>query len=497
MEWFQLLTVLVIQLWISVATRIFYVIPGNSTNASCPSQPCATISKYLFDNGTLPVVSNVQYYFLPGEHHVPANMLLQDLCNLSIIGIVKESPPPVVLVGCSQSYVINVTNSYNVTIANVMFRWCDLMQLKKHRYLTNLLIHLCYSCTMENAVFINSGLKGINLIGKSHFTKITIESNLGYLMFCQGITLYYWDMPAYKDHKHLLIMNEINIIGKEAVKKCDNNDLVGIRILIRVMENLFIVINNSMFCNLHHTAISIKSRCYGSNAMIIENCTFEQNAGTCITDDLPDIPKPLIAILLLQDNKTVIFKDCHFKNNYNDHYLISVSIWGDDIYEKMHCAGPLTNVTFLRCQFAKNIGELLYIRGFRRFCRSNLFIIGPSHFVNTKRSFAKTSYVLYTAYMVVHLIGPVTMSSNSVNSVMQFDSCEVIFQNYILIKSNNCGQVITLQFSFIMVMEYTNITLLKNKHLNELIESEYKNEYKLYPLCIFQLVTLKSITTMN
>ena len=160
MEWLQLFTVLAIQLWLCVATKILYVLPDNSTNASCPSQPCTTISQYLLDNGTLPVVSNVQYYFLPGEHHVPANMLLQDLCNFSIIGTVKESPPPVMLVGSSQSRVMTVINSYNVTIANVMFRRCDQMQFSKHRYLTNLLMDLCYSCTIENAVFMNSGLKG-------------------------------------------------------------------------------------------------------------------------------------------------------------------------------------------------------------------------------------------------------------------------------------------------------------------------------------------------
>ena len=235
-----------------------------------------------------------------------------------------------------------------------MFRRCDLMQLKKHEYLTNLLIDLCYSCTIQNAVFINSGLKGINLIGRSHFTKITIESNSGYLLFCQGIILHYWDMPSYKDHKHLLIMNQINIIDKDAGNKCNNTDLVGIRILIRVMENLFIVINNSLFYNLHHTAISIRTRCHGSNTMIVENCTFEQNAGTYITDDIPDIPRHLIAIALSHHSKKVIFKNCHFINNYNDYYLISISIRGNDLYEKRDCDGPLTNVTFFRYHFANN-----------------------------------------------------------------------------------------------------------------------------------------------
>ena len=60
-----------------MATEILYVLPDNSTNVSCPSQHCATLSQYLLDSGTLPVVSNVEYHFLLGEHRVPANTILQ------------------------------------------------------------------------------------------------------------------------------------------------------------------------------------------------------------------------------------------------------------------------------------------------------------------------------------------------------------------------------------------------------------------------------------
>ena len=77
MDWLQLLTLLAIEVWIPMVSKILYVVPDNSNNPSNPFQPCATLSEYLLDNGTLPAVLNVQYYFLPGEHHVPAaNMLL-------------------------------------------------------------------------------------------------------------------------------------------------------------------------------------------------------------------------------------------------------------------------------------------------------------------------------------------------------------------------------------------------------------------------------------
>ena len=247
MSWFHLVVILAIQLCAS--TRILYVLPDNSTNATCLFQPCATLSEYLLDNGTLPVVSNVQYYFLPGEHHVPVNMLLQDLCNFSIIGTVKELPPPVVLVGCLQSYVINVINSYNVTIANVVFKQCDQTQLNKYIYLTNMLINLCYSCTIENVIFMNLGLKIENLNGNSHLSKIVIMSDAtqpNYLVFCQGITLYYWDKPAFK---HLLIINQVKIIGQKTSNKDNGKTISGIIFYANVasINDSVLLVNDNVF----------------------------------------------------------------------------------------------------------------------------------------------------------------------------------------------------------------------------------------------------------
>ena len=159
---------------ISTATEVLYVLPDILTNAvSCPSQPCATLSQYVLDNGTLPVVSNVEYRFLPGEHHVPANMTLHNLHNFSVIGIVSKPSPLAVLVlaDCSQSYIINIIDSYNVTIANVMLKQCN------HPQLSNLLISLCYSCALENVIFRNLGLIGRSLIGSTYLTEIMMISD--------------------------------------------------------------------------------------------------------------------------------------------------------------------------------------------------------------------------------------------------------------------------------------------------------------------------------
>ena len=116
MAWHTILILLANKAWISTATEVLYALPDILTNAvSCPSQHCA---QHVFDNGTLPVVSNVEYHLLPGEHHVPANMTLQNLHNFSMIGTVSKPSPLAILVlaDCSQSYIINIIDSYNVTV---------------------------------------------------------------------------------------------------------------------------------------------------------------------------------------------------------------------------------------------------------------------------------------------------------------------------------------------------------------------------------------------
>ena len=78
----------------STATEIFYVLPDNSPNISCPSHQCTTFSQYLLDNdGILPVTSNVEYHLLPGEHHLNATetvVALSNFQNFSLIGKFNE-----------------------------------------------------------------------------------------------------------------------------------------------------------------------------------------------------------------------------------------------------------------------------------------------------------------------------------------------------------------------------------------------------------------------
>ena len=209
-------------------------------------------------------------------------------------------------------------------------------------------------------------------------------------MFCHGITLYYLDE---QDHKHLLIMNQINISGVDAGNTCYNRDPVRIHISISSITNLIITLNNSLFHGLRHTAIRVRNQCHGNNTIIIENCTFERNTHKYNGEYFLATLRPLIDIALSHTYKSVIFEQCSFMKNYNNCYLISIVLSSSKVcYGRIKdCIGLPTNITFVRCQFTNNFSELMNIKA--RQCTVNLFIIGPSTVVYTmKRHMSQKVY---------------------------------------------------------------------------------------------------------
>ena len=141
-----------------MATKIFYVVPDNSPDISCPANHCATISQYFMDNGTLPVVTNVEYHLLPGEHYITTMAVLTNLQNFSLVGIsnMELQLPSIILVNTN----FTIFNSHNITVTNLVF---------KARFPGNGSFQLvvCFSCNVENVTLTGCGLSCHNLFGRS------------------------------------------------------------------------------------------------------------------------------------------------------------------------------------------------------------------------------------------------------------------------------------------------------------------------------------------
>ena len=342
---------------------------------------------------------------------------------------------------------------------------------------------------------MNLGLHGENLIERSYLTGILIKLNRekpNFLLCCQGIMLSYWDQH-FTYNNHVLVIQQMKFIGDH--NKCYSNGPVGLHVAVNTIENLTIILNNSLFYNLDHTALIIIGKCKGNNTIkYIENCTFEGNINA--KNEAFATPKPLIDIKLSHDHKSLSFKQCNFTRNHHSDTLISITIreskschWKGIKY----CYVPLiTKVCFVMCQFYKNTVNVL-INVVARYCKSNLLITGPSNIVSTKCAVSDYK-VLYFSNMAVNITGPVIMSSNHAQSMMHFKECDVLFYNKIIFKSNNCDQVIYLQSTCIKIIKHANISLLKSSYRHIVIKTNYEDEYNLYLPCIFQFVAWRNTT---
>ena len=491
----------IVEIYISTATEILYVLPDNSTNVtSCPSQLCATLSQYLLDNGTLPVVSNVEYHFSPGEHHVPANMILQNLHNFSIIGAVSNSSSPVVLVGCLQPYVINIINSCFVIITNVVIKHCSILS-NNRTSLYNLKMSCCFSCKLENVTFLQYGLTAMSLIGESYLHNIKLEIMQFPEFCCQAILIQYMYTTCPSWNSHIRHTDNVTINQLFIQNYIKYNPYVYSNVGLYVdldyaVYNVKILLMNSHFYNMDRTALYIESRCFPTikRIIFIKNCTFELiNAN------------PAIQILASPVNQIISFTNSKFHRNEKDLIRVDVSIppyntFACTLVKYSHQEFLLTaiNISFIKCQFSSNRQKLLTLENkLVALDHVNVLFKSINILHNSYSRFNKIQYddIISMTNVNIHISGPVNVVENhAFLSIMRFQSCDILFSGKITFHKNYCNQVISID-NHIKVMEYTNITFINNNYFSKLITIESTEyNYQPYPFCLFQYITMISST---
>ena len=181
-------------------------------------------------------------------------MVLKNLHNFSIVGIVGRSSLQVVLVGCIHSHVLKIYTSNYVNIRNVSFRRCYRPQLQPYMHFTSLYLSWCFSCVLESVTFTNFGIVGENLMGNSSLNRINITQTTG--QFCQGITLAYWDdnQLLTDKSKYHLIMNKIHITEIGNGSKCliiNDKFSAGLSVYLIRQGDGTILLNNSLFKRIY------------------------------------------------------------------------------------------------------------------------------------------------------------------------------------------------------------------------------------------------------
>ena len=499
----------IIQVWVVTATDVFFVLPDASSNMSCLSQPCGTLSQYLLDNnGTLPVVSNVEYHLLPGEHHVPPNMILTGLYNFTLIGIASKALSPAIIISCVHS-LLYINYSQYVAIRNLIFQQCNLpityrQNYKSHRE-TNLLLNYCWSCRINEVVFLKYGMIGINMIGDSHLNNIsinlTVSNSASYLRY-QGISLEYTNLSLSNHKRFNIKIREASITGHG--NKCldtinDQNYYAGLAILLQQLNyDLSIVVSDSHFHDMDQAVLYIENQCSVTEIKVIfSNCIFEFNVYTNVCSYVS-----MVVAALSQFNTTLVFSNCTFTNNAQWSYLIGLIPFDND---SSICLSPVTTtictypneVYFIVCSFHKTGNPIFRINGgeLSRYTPKVYFV---GHIEVTETNYTENS-VAYISNMIVHIEGPVVITNNDVDYVMHFEMCQVTFYNEIIIKTNRCIRIFTISLEpgYLKVMQHSSIIIINNNVSNEIIAYDHNGYNVPYPYCIFQFILNETNDTVS
>ena len=480
------------EIYASASTEILYVLPDNSTNtASCPSQPCATLSQYQLDDGSLPVVSNVEYHFLPGEHHVPANMILRKLHNFSIVGVFNSSSSPVVLVGCIQRYVINIVDSQFVTVTDVVIKHCGLLPDNTR----NLQLHCCLSCKLENVTFLQYGFTAVNLIGESHLNNINLEIIHFPEICCQAILLQYTynTCPSWNgnnNHTHVITIDKLFV---QNYIKCNTHISFNVGLYLDLDYSVYhikISLKNSRFYKLDRTALHIESRCSPiiKRIISIENCIFRLIYAN-----------PAISIFASSIDQIICFINSTFHDNIKDVIKIDITQPPSSIVQcslvNVNKVAPLIainhNISFTKCQFKGNKQKLLTIdNALTTLFQVNVLLESLNILHNSYNRFDRIKYIdiISVTKVNVHLKGPIVVAYNHVFlSIMKFQSCDIIFSGMIIFDTNYCEQIMSLD-THTKLTEYTNLIFVNNKYYSKLINVERIEEP--YPFCLFQYISI-------
>ena len=206
----------------------------------------------LDNNSSLPVVSNVEYHFLPGENHIPTNMTLQYLHNFTVTGCHSYNSIPTVIIGSSISY-LKVFDSVNFSIKNVIFEKRDVGMIIDESYsddLYNLAFINCFSCRIIKTKFLKYGFHAENLIGESYQNDILMELTDTPLCCISGIHLSFTEVYSGKYHSEYvqLVINRISMTSIDTYYAFTYN--IGIHVQVPVEINFVNIYLSNFTCQL-------------------------------------------------------------------------------------------------------------------------------------------------------------------------------------------------------------------------------------------------------
>ena len=453
------------------ATEILYVLPDNVSDVNCPSQPCATLGQYLLDNGSLPVLSDVEYRFLPGEHHVVNNIDIKETLNFSLIGFDQLSPAKLI---CRSNYYVGVFRSYNVTIRNLVFSQCsgDLDSQYPLYIAAGLFLIRCSHCQVENVNFFGYGFVGVNLLQNSYLNNITVDiTTVRHTIHMCSQKVFLSFVMVEEEYEYILI-NQLFITGH--INLCYQGQK-AMQIELYKSYGVHVELYNSQIYNTTQVALYTRME-YTNGSLLVKNCTFKY----IIHNE--ELLYYIVNNEISATNVTIKYENCTFYQN-----LALFLVVFNFAFHHGFLAYP-SNVTIENCDFIGNkVKEVInFFNPYKH--RANVYF---NDIINFAESIAHN--IMYFARVAVLMNGTITVLENNVTgSITVFLSCEITFTKTITFLSNICDTVVFISHTiYIRIMGYANITFSYNTYHHLFVSGlEARSYVDVFPYCIFQYMAL-------
>ena len=191
---------------VKVATHTIYTVtPDDHYYPNTTCHRCHNLQHYLL-NVTKYFTSNTQLLFLPGLHHLHADLIIQNVHNISLIGSTANGTTlDTVIIQCNSSVGITLSNIADVTIKDILLSDC---QTTSNVDVTKFAMQLkdCYNVQLNRVTITGESshyLQAVNVLGNSSFLNLT----------CNRLVLLYNEVKVTGKHLHNLLIKNFKIFS--------------------------------------------------------------------------------------------------------------------------------------------------------------------------------------------------------------------------------------------------------------------------------------------
>ena len=319
-------------------SSVYTVIPDDHYYPNTTCHHCHNLQYYLL-NATKYFTSNIQLLFLPGIHHLNTDLIIQNVHNISLIGI-----NPNTVIHCNSSVGIVMANVVSVVVTNMIFSNCscnsievmDITRTYKH---VSVMVINCYYVLLQKVMILSHeklSLLAVNVLGE-----LTIDS-----LKSKKIQLVYNDLDTANEQvqltyhvriirfdllskvesikdlvSHYYILNDtrlFDLLVDSIFNSADGDDgiIVGLQ---QTSYNITILLINTNFSNLiNYIVLSIyltSSSTAVENLISIINCNFKNNNSGYQVKALVGIQIFAHYISSVSERNRIVFQNCSFVNN--------------------------------------------------------------------------------------------------------------------------------------------------------------------------------------